>query len=274
MIWDCCIFFNEIDLLVLRLKELWDVVDRFVVIEATTTFQGKPKPLNGLAAWERLAPFASKLRMWTVQLPEKGTAKQLEDIQRDAVTQATVDAAPEDLIMLSDSDEIPHPESIPAADCLAAPNKPVVFEQLFSFYFLNTVRSGKWQGTAAQHKGDMPPHAAALRSQTRPGTKIAFTILRNAGWHFSFLGGAAGVVAKIKAYAHLEKNTPAFTDMKLVQARIKALKDPFDRAGCDVTQVVVDEEFPKEVQLNMDQYTHLLLPEIVRCAACGHIKEE
>lgn len=45
-IYDCFTFFNELDLLELRLNELASVVDYFVIAEATHTFTGKPKPLH------------------------------------------------------------------------------------------------------------------------------------------------------------------------------------------------------------------------------------
>ncbi len=41
MIYDCFAFFNEMDLLEIRLNTLNDVVDRFVLVEATRTFQKK-----------------------------------------------------------------------------------------------------------------------------------------------------------------------------------------------------------------------------------------
>ena len=45
MIYDCFTFFNEFDLLEIRLNELDSVVDKFVLVEATKTFSGKDKPL-------------------------------------------------------------------------------------------------------------------------------------------------------------------------------------------------------------------------------------
>ena len=45
MIYDCFIFFNELDLLKIRFKLLDDLVDKFVLTESTLTFSGKPKPL-------------------------------------------------------------------------------------------------------------------------------------------------------------------------------------------------------------------------------------
>ena len=44
-IYDCFTFYNEFDLLELRLRETSDLVDYFVVVEANTTFQNQPKEL-------------------------------------------------------------------------------------------------------------------------------------------------------------------------------------------------------------------------------------
>ena len=43
-IYDCFIFFNELDLLEIRLSELYNYVDYFVIVEANKTFKGKSKP--------------------------------------------------------------------------------------------------------------------------------------------------------------------------------------------------------------------------------------
>ena len=60
-IWDTMIFFNEIEMLELRLNILDEVVDHFVIVEATETHSGNPKPLNLLAHWDRFKPFHSKI---------------------------------------------------------------------------------------------------------------------------------------------------------------------------------------------------------------------
>jgi beta-1,4-mannosyl-glycoprotein beta-1,4-N-acetylglucosaminyltransferase len=46
VIYDCFPFFNELELLELRLHELAPVVDRHVLVEATVTHSGQPKPLH------------------------------------------------------------------------------------------------------------------------------------------------------------------------------------------------------------------------------------
>ena len=58
---DCFIFFNELDALELRLEELDPVVDRFVLVEARTTFTGQAKPLVFAEHRGRFAKFLPKL---------------------------------------------------------------------------------------------------------------------------------------------------------------------------------------------------------------------
>lgn len=58
-IYDCCMFFNENDLLEMRLNQHWDVVDRFIIIEAGETHTGFKKPFN--FDRERFKPYESKL---------------------------------------------------------------------------------------------------------------------------------------------------------------------------------------------------------------------
>lgn len=55
-VFDAFMFFNELDLLELRLRELGEVVDHFVLIEANATHTLKPKPFVFEQNQVRLAP--------------------------------------------------------------------------------------------------------------------------------------------------------------------------------------------------------------------------
>ena len=61
MIYDCFIFFNELELLELRLNELAGVVDKFVLVEATRTFTNEPKPLFFQENRARFREFDSRI---------------------------------------------------------------------------------------------------------------------------------------------------------------------------------------------------------------------
>ena len=60
-IFDCITFFRELELLDLRLMELYDVVDHFVIVEATRTHQGCPHDPVFLAHRQRFLPYLDKI---------------------------------------------------------------------------------------------------------------------------------------------------------------------------------------------------------------------
>ena len=88
---DTCMLFNELDLLELRLRELWSVVDRFVVVEAAFSHAGAPKPLFLAENRSRFEPYREKLVYHTLLTspvaaprnePERAV---VEHFQRDAI---------------------------------------------------------------------------------------------------------------------------------------------------------------------------------------------
>ena len=62
VIYDCFTFFNELDLLDIRLHELASTVDVFVLAEAPLTFQGQPKPLVFQEHRNRYRTYLDKIR--------------------------------------------------------------------------------------------------------------------------------------------------------------------------------------------------------------------
>lgn len=58
-VYECSMFFNENDLLEVKLNEHWNIVDKFVIVEAGETHTGIPKPFN--FDHERFKPYAEKL---------------------------------------------------------------------------------------------------------------------------------------------------------------------------------------------------------------------
>lgn len=113
MVYDCFLFFNELELLELRLHELADVVDRFVIVEATHTHTGLPKPLHFAENRHRFRKFKERILHVVVRehFPRMRPGK-FADYQRDAVRQALADCRPDDIILFSDVDEIPCPDKV------------------------------------------------------------------------------------------------------------------------------------------------------------------
>lgn len=111
-IFDCFIFFNELDLLELRFAEHYDQVDFFVICELSSTFKGLPKPLLFRDNRSRYSPFLNKIRHVVVDdMPSSGDAWGREFHQRSAIKRALGDLAPEDVVIVSDCDEFLSPAS-------------------------------------------------------------------------------------------------------------------------------------------------------------------
>src|SRR5688572_2808131 len=102
-LFDCFLFHDELDLLELRLGELWDSVDRFVLVESTLTFSGTPKPLYFSENRNRFAPFASKLTTLVFDEPVQPlTAWQRRERQCNALLRGLGSARRDDIVLLSD----------------------------------------------------------------------------------------------------------------------------------------------------------------------------
>src|SRR3954451_15765755 len=114
-VWDAILFSNELDLLALRLEVLGPVVDRFVIVEATSTFTGLPKPLNFQAHLSRFAPWKDRIVYTPVHLnPAADSPWDREREQRSAVRSALTDVEPDDLLLIGDVDELPRPRIVKA----------------------------------------------------------------------------------------------------------------------------------------------------------------
>ncbi len=257
-IYDCVPFFNEFELLRLRIAYLEDLVDRFVVIEAHQTFTGKPKPLylSGSGAADLLGH--PKVVVRAVDLPVGYSDWAREQHQRESIGAALKDigASAQDLVLVSDVDEIPERAAVTRArDCLRAATQRtiLIFEQRMFYFRLNFElawsRKLPWLGTAAALYG----HAQTINGLRTTGRNIrgrrsqgydrgaqVFQV-PGGGWHFSFLGGDEAFDRKLAAYSHQEHSVQARRGTS-VQAVIDGRQSLFPRKGVDEVWAVVERE--------------------------------
>lgn len=230
MIYDCFPFFNELDLLEIRLNELAGVVDRFVLVEAELTHNGDAKPLCYEENRERFSAFADRIVHVVVTAEdfapaEKGSTFQerawmRENIQRNAISRglAAAGASEEDIVVVSDVDEIPRASAVRDAVSSIRPGDVVGLALGHYNYFLNmrNVSSPVWGNdpkaamlsTFHDEKvcGSAPWTVFVLEAVNRGATATRFRYaevrrrIRNAGWHFSYCGGVGAVVKKLRAF--------------------------------------------------------------------------
>jgi beta-1,4-mannosyl-glycoprotein beta-1,4-N-acetylglucosaminyltransferase len=196
VIYDCFIFFDEIELLELRLQILGGVVDRFVVVESDVTFQGEAKALHYLANAHGYAQWADKIvHVAVTDMPDCETAWDRERYQRRAIMRGLDGAADDDLVVIADVDEIPRPEILlRLADELVT---PVALRMSMYYYFANLMVRPTWDLPKAARRRDLHD-AEELR------TARGLPIVEGAGWHFSYFMDREGIRRKLSSFSHVE----------------------------------------------------------------------
>ena len=108
MVYDCFPFFNELDILKVRLNVLSDVVDRFIIEESTVTFSGQPKELCFEQNKEMFAEFLDRITYIVVDdSPVEALTHERDYFQKNKLIQGLKDAKEDDVIIFGDLDEIP-----------------------------------------------------------------------------------------------------------------------------------------------------------------------
>lgn len=234
MIIDCTTYFNESSLLELRLRELDPVVDLFVVVEGDRTHAGAPKP-SYLPA-DLVRRWAHKLVPSTAQLPAGDGLTwtwRREIAQRNAISDALarLRLAPDDMVLISDCDEIPRRSFVQVLPALPDDGIAVAQQRLSYYTFNHTAPDVLWTGTrATQYANVVALGADGVRyvGQERGGYPRRF-VIRDAGWHFSYFGGAQRVQTKIESFLHQELNSAAVRDPAAIASRIAAGEDVYGR---------------------------------------------
>lgn len=250
MVYDCFLFFNELDLLEFRLNELNEYVDRFVLLESNTTFSGNPKPMYFQENRVRYKKFEDKI----IYIPLVDDQSSLsvwdrEHFQRLSIKRGLVDCADDDVIIISDLDEIPKLENIDIVN-LASNNLPVQFVQSVYYFYFNLKLMDGWFGSiCTMYK--------SLRDKTIVQIRSSESVkINDGGWHFSFLGSISNMVAKLESYSHQEYNNENIKS-NLPNCQKNNL-DPFGRGNLELVEI--NQSFPKHLLNNLDKYKHLIKP--------------
>lgn len=272
MIYDCFTFFNELDLLEIRLNVLNDVVDKFVLVESKKNFKNQEKPLFFEENKSRYAKFADKIIHIVVdKMPENMEIKQwtIENYQRNQILRGLDNCSDDDIIMISDLDEIPRPEMIKTN---FNKDKIVAFDMDVFTYFLNnyTVYYRWTHGTKMlsyknlksilddYDSSNVYGIEADLNKGTTPNTVRLYygekqIHLKKAGWHFSYIGNQNFILNKYRS--SIEGNSALSIEdcQKIINS--KKFMDEYY-----LVPIEIDNSFPKYLQENIEKYKHVILP--------------
>tara|TARA_B110000881_G_C18470119_1_gene460884 strand:- start:31 stop:858 length:828 start_codon:yes stop_codon:yes gene_type:complete len=262
---DCFNYFDEDMMLELRLSTLFDYVDKFVICEATLDHAGNKKRLN--FDIKKFKKYEKKINYIVVNdLPKVvksfkknwHPAHARDQFQRNSLIRGLSDCDLDDVIMISDLDEIPNPEKI---SDFKKEDKYACFVQgnfLFKLNLLNTSEP-KWFGTRVCRKKDLksPQWLREIKSRKIPFYKFYKPkfdkFILNGGWHFSSVKTAEGIYKKLHSFSEQQFNNKKFKDMDIIKNKIEQKKDLFDR-GYDFKVLKVDQTFPKFIYENQDKF--------------------
>lgn len=280
MIYDCFTFFNELDLLEIRLNELNQVVDKFVLVESNRTFTNQPKPLFFEDNKKRFEPFLDKIIHIVVRKHPTFFYKfrptktwDFENNQRESIKLGLKNCKADDVIIISDVDEIPKAEKV---KLYAQQDHIKVFEQDLFYYFLNCIcteyvkdseknkaqgtKNGKgyWRGSVMLNYEDI--HTIKKSRMLRDTETKQINIIEEGGWHFSFLGGLEKVITKLNAYSHAgeAKYNPEY--LKKPEEIEKLMNSGLDLFGRDIQYkfINIDTNFPNYLLSNQEKFAHLI----------------
>jgi beta-1,4-mannosyl-glycoprotein beta-1,4-N-acetylglucosaminyltransferase len=254
---DCFPFFNELDILELRLRELDGLVDRFIAVQSVETHSGLPKPIYLDVEDARWAPWKGRLE--TTILPAMETTDRWvrERQTRHVLKDLLIHQHPDDAVIISDVDEIPSAELVAQQLAWLTPRQWVGFAAGCYFYYLNlrTPKPFRCIGLAlAETVWRLGAQAIRDGKRRPPVGPVA------GGWHFTYQGGVEAIRMKLASFAHAEFDTPEMRNTSWLEDRIRTRRDLFRLGGRRFTHVPLSE-LPADVQARPHRYAHLLLPE-------------
>ncbi len=228
-IFDCFMYYDENLILDLRLNLLNEYIDEFIIVESIYTHSGEPRKL--LFDINNYSKFKKKIKYIVLDdLPKdlfsinKEDAENIknskyilnaakrENFQRNAILQGLISASPDDLIIISDVDEIPNLEN----NILNKIKKKIIlFEQQFFYYKFNLkLDNFHWHGSRACKKKYLisPQWLRNIKGKPYPFWRLDtlfsknkyqnIKIIPNGGWHFSNIKTPAEIEKKMRTYLH------------------------------------------------------------------------
>lgn len=262
-IYDIFTYNGEEDLLEIRLNILKDLVDEFIIVEAPTTFSGKSKPLYFEKQKERFARFLHKIKYFVINdypnnkeilrladtspnVPKNGPEHwRREFYQKESIKKALTHLNDEDICFVGDADEIWQiPQGMPK---MLGKYK---LSQLVYVYYLNNRSNEPWAGTLlTNYKTIKEGCLNHLRTDQK------WSILLNAGWHFTSMGGIEEVRRKLN-----DSYTKESYNNEKVKNNLEKRFGQKDYMGRRFKFWTDESDLPKYILENKEKYKHLFKP--------------
>ena len=273
-VFDCFMYFNEDVVLELRLNYLDKFVDQFIIIESTFNHRGQKKNLN--FDIDKFPEFKNKIKYFVLDTQPSNLEKikdsdsedekskkyiqngyKRDHFQRNYILKGIMDAEPNDMIVISDIDEIPNPDTI---NNFNKEKKYACFIQKNFQSKLNLLNLSEpnWYGTRICVKKFLksPQWLRNIKIKKKSFWKFYRTpmpqLIENGGWHFSFLKDSSQISSKLKSYAHQEYNNDKINKVELIEEKLKKGEDILGR-NFYYKPVKIDSSFPRHILENINK---------------------
>lgn len=236
-------FFNEIELLKIRCEILKELNPIHILVESPTTHTGDNKPLYFEDNKELFKEY--DIVHIAAPLPNDGDPWHNENYQRDRIMDGIymTDVKDEDVVIISDLDEIPRPETIRQFDAEKMLVSALKMEK-FSYYLNCLECSQGWESARVTSW-------KYLKTTTPQKLRVGGfkTIMLDAGWHWSWLGGVDKIMEKFQSFAHQESNNSKFADPDKIARKLETGHSLWTDREDDLWKFIpVDDYFPKYIQ--------------------------
>lgn len=248
-------FFNEYDILDLKVAEEIDTVDKIFLIESNQSLNCLPKPLNLKGNKHEKNPKIEFCFIEDEFSPDAWTVN--DTIQKNAVLRF-FEYEDDDVLICADLDEINNKKDLPKIIDAATKYGFVKLEMFCYYYKINLCRGTKkgWKCSYAITGKEMRKRNENIYGLR--GVKKGIATIGTDGKHFSYLADPKGIAYKINNAGHPEYMFDKYTNEKGIEERIKKQQDPFDRTVKatgkvqKLTKVLVDETYPQTILDNID----------------------
>ena len=287
-IFDCTTFYNEKMMMDVRFNILNDYVSKFIIVESLYSHSGEKKKLN--FDINDYPKFKEKIKYIVIEEEPEGilqdedknkhlSYKRLNSLKRieqsyNHMSKGIADASDEDLIMLSDNDEIPNLQQL---DFGKINNNYIIFEQLFFYFKFNLLYDRMlWFGTKACRKKNLKSFSNLrnIKNKEYPFwrldtfftnvKKINLKIIKNGGWHFTNLKNPDELFEKLSNFGHHDEFEISGLTVEKIKEKIKnkemfydhfADKKSVNKWDFNYKLKKIDHKFlPEFLKINSEKY--------------------
>ncbi|CAG8950229.1 hypothetical protein HYFRA_00008467 [Hymenoscyphus fraxineus] len=262
-VYDLMMINTEIEWLEIRLGQMDADVDYFIIVESNKTFTDKDKPCYVRDNWDKFEKYHHKMIRHTLEIPEGGgNAWDREKLSRNAMFDQVLTrlegeqkANKGDVVLVSDVDELPRPDTIKALRNCKFPKKVALGSKMYYYSFQWLARNEWWHPQATYFDGKDTILPEALRHSDADEDTFK---LYNAAWHCSFCFPTVGeLVTKIKSFSHTEMDREEITNKDNIVHRVRFGLDVFNRPESHFDRLD-DVDHPEFLLNNKERYGYML----------------